>query len=244
MRKSFIGIFIVSMVFIFSHCGGDSEIGTGVSNPPTSTTNKAALAVSALFSSSEESASVNSALKIRVLKTRSLNEGCDGGVNCTCEYIENMEMSDLITVSYFGDPGDYGSTTASITVAEDDFCRLPDGTENTGLGPDDNGLFAAFEVIATVQGSCVDDTETVDFSMASGSFGIYRDFSTMGTSDGGYINVYGTFIIDVDGTETEVNCTMNVGNQDEEVILADCSDEDGNAVTQDTEANCEFETQM
>lgn len=246
MKKLFSNIFVISMVFLFSRCG-DSEIGTGVSNPPTSTTSKAALAVSALFSSSEESTSVNLALKGRLAKLR-VTEGsnllCEDGINCTCEQLEDMEMSTLITVSYFGDAGEYGSVTESITVEEDDFCRLSDGTDNTGFGPDDNGLFAAFEVIAAVEGSCVDGEETIDFAMAPGSFGIYRDLSETNTWADSYINVYGTFTIDVDGTQTEVNCAMNVSGQDEDVVFADCSDEDGNIVTQDTEANCEFETQM
>lgn len=247
MKKLFINFLIVSMAFLLTRCSGDSEIGTGVSNPPTSTTSKAALAVSALFSSSEESANVNPALKSESLKLRATDESsllCDDGINCTCELLEDVEMNSLITVSYFGDSGEYGSVTEFVTVGETDFCRLSDGTDNSGFGPDGNGLFAAFEVIAAVEGSCVDGEETTDFTMAPGSFGIYRDLSETNTWDDSYINVYGTFTIDVDGTETEVNCAMNVDNQAEEVILADCSDENGNAITQDIESDCEFETQM
>jgi hypothetical protein len=37
---------------------------------------------------------------------------------------------------------------------------------------------------------------------------------------------------------------MSVGGQEEAVISANCSDENGNIIAQDTQSECEFETEM
>jgi hypothetical protein len=128
-----------------------------------------------------------------------------------------------------------------MTVSEDDFCTQPDGIENTGSGPDGLGLFATFELVDSVDGSCeTEDGDATTIQMQSGSTGIWRN-----TEDPNYYpQVFGNFTYTIDGDEeTTLDCTIYL-NDDESVAFANCSDENGDVVVEeDGSSNCEFTTE-
>lgn len=156
------------------------------------------------------------------------------GERNTCDDPDEDGLSDgpqEITAPLTGDAGTYGDTSGtSMTVAADDFCQDSAGTENTGDGPDDNGLFAAFTLTSEVTGTCTaaDDSEET-ITMESGE-GIWRNTETS------FPEVYGTFVID----GTTVNCTIFL-NEDQTVQdTSSCSGEDGTALTLDSDVECQL----
>ena len=140
-----------------------------------------------------------------------------------------------VDVSAFGEAGTYGASSASITVGEEDFCTLSDGTENTGEGPDDEGKVAAFEITDTVSGTCTGEGESEStVEMLAGSSGVFRN-------SGGYMpEIYGTFSVAADGGEAvDVDCTIYL-NEDGSVDFAECTDENGDEVEQTDATDCDF----
>lgn len=237
---------------------GCGELGTGVSNPPTNPSDKAASAVAALFSSSSET-SLNLPLKIPSLLLdlvvkRALadhEEGhapdgsgqeCTNDPGCTCTFVASGErgddqVDDSLYLEVDGSTA-FGSTARSITVDEDDFCTQPDGTTNTGSGPDGRGRFAGFTLAKAVVGSCGSTTIT----MKSGSTGIWRNTEASGDTPAYQPEVYGTFIMSTEDVESRFNCTLFLGGN-EEFLYANCSDVDtGEEVTQDVDTSCSFST--
>lgn len=236
--KSIIAAFFL---VITSNCG-TSELGTGVSNPPSSTTVKsAAAAVASVFSGMGSDENVIAALKI-VAYTETDFDGqpCpDNDPACTCSQLDEGGPSQVETVA-FGDAGTYGSEDYSVSLAATDFCELSDGTENSGSGPDGLGKYATFEIIADVSMTCTGE-DTAEIAMTSGSVGVFRNTVATDTTPAYQPQIYGAFIFDVDGTEVTVNCAMFLA-EDETVLFADCSDENGEAIVQDSDASCQVQS--
>lgn len=234
-----IPVVLFCIFFIFTACG-DNSVGTGVSNPPTSTTTKsAAAAISSLFTSEDSESSVNANLVL----IRAVEQAPDGGQQgcpeddpaCTCQSdIQNGGPENVSTLLY-GDAGTFGSANLPVTLTEGEYCELEDGTENSGNGPDDNGRFASFTLIGSVDVSCSGDNSTV--TMQAGSSGVWRNTVADGSTEAHQPEVYGNFIFDVDGTDVSVGCTIYMDGN-EQIIFSDCSDENGDTIEQETEESC------
>lgn len=249
MKKTISVLIILTIIFLaLISCSG-GEIGTGVSNPPTNTTTKTASAVAAIFGS-EENASINEFVKIpaqlldlMVKKALAQEEFSCGESDpaCTCFFVSSGEDSptDINTTTFDDDISaatsgtiTYGSADNSITLNQNDYCQQPDGTDNTGTGPDGNGLFAAFELIGDVMGTCT-NSDVTTLTMKAESEGIFRETQAFSPQ------IYGSFIFEVDGETVEVDCTIFLV-EDGSVNSADCSDENGDTVLQDTDSSCSF----
>lgn len=239
------------IILLCALVGCESGIGTNVPNPPSSPTTTAASAVAALFSSDED-ANINQVVKIplRVLDLvvkRAVAQSFGGGCGtsdpgCTCEFLGAEDGPNNVTTSATGQAGTYGSSGDAITLDEDDFCALSDGSENTGTGPDGQGLFASFEIDADVNGVCTTEEGDITIIMASGSTGVFRNDAAPGDGSNPANHIYGAFVIEADdGSQTTVNCTITMA-ADESIEDASCTDEDGNTVEQSPDATCEFET--
>jgi hypothetical protein len=216
-----------------------NEIGTGVGNPPTTTTTKIAAAVTELFSQGSDSAS-------RIRGVVRFVEGdpndCTGTpAQCLCANIVAGENTppDGIMNTAFGDPGTYGSASRSVTLESSDFCTEPDGTENPEEGLDGAGRFAFFEIEEDVSISCTGDSDTETFFLKSGSSGAHRLTDATDSAPAYFPQIYGTFIISDGESEAPFNCTIFL-LENGAAESVDCSDEDGNSVTQESGVTCEF----
>lgn len=243
MKNIIVGIAILSV----TACGSAAGTSTTATEDSGDVTT-AASAAAALFATSSASASVSALTIPRSALNRYVQESLDeenseqyeSGSSDTCLWVgqESEDMEEMIVTGSYGLSGTYGSAGEPMTVSEDDFCTQPDGTENTGSGPDGLGLFATFELIDAVEGSCTsDDDDVTTIEMQSGSTGIWRN-----TEDPTYYpQVFGsfTYIINNDN-EAVLDCTIYL-NDDETVAFANCSDENGDVVVEeDGSANCEF----
>ncbi|MCP5464841.1 MAG: hypothetical protein H7A33_07450 [Deltaproteobacteria bacterium] len=235
------------LVLLLVNCGG--SIGTGVSNPPTPTaTTKAAALVASVFGN-QENAQIVADFLIR-MQTENQDPEDDGQFSecaeddpgCTCEIVAADTDPDNITSTFYTDPGTYGAIGSSMTVSEEDFCQLPNGTDNPGLGPDDNGRFAAFEIDADVPGQCSDGSETTTFAMQAGSSGIYRNRVDENGDPLYQPEIYGTFNFSQDGDSITVDCTIFL-DINEVVVSASCTDEDGETIDQETDATCQINSE-
>lgn len=248
MKNIIVGIAILSV----TACGSATDTSTASTDDSgTEDATTAASAAAALFAGTSGSASVSALTIPRSVLNRYVQESLDeenseqyeGGSSDTCLWAgqESEDMAEMIVTGQYGLAGTYGSEGEPMTVSENDFCTQPDGTENTGSGPDGLGLFATFELIDAVEGSCTsDDGDVTTIAMQSGSTGIWRN-----TEDPTYYpQVFGsfTYIIDNDN-EFALDCTIYL-NDDESVAFANCSDENGDVVVEeDGSANCEFTTE-
>lgn len=225
-------------------CSCESGIGTGVGNPPTSTTTgtKVAAAVTSLFSSGgSDAANVLKSVKVRVAELEPTT--CTGtGSSCLCDNIlaGESQTPEGITNSPFGDPGTYGSSARQVTLASEDFCTEPDGTENPEAGPDGSGRYAVFEMIADVEAVCTGSSDAATFSMKIGSAGVTRNVDLADGESTYQSQVYGTFLLaEGDGESIAYDCTIFIMD-DSTAEFVDCSDANGNSVTQESEVTCEF----
>lgn len=165
---------------------------------------------------------------------------------CTCADAagesEGSGRPEGIIMETFSATGFYGSTTYGVTLAATDFCALPDGTENTGLGTDGRGRFATFELTADVMGVCRDDAEDTDFAMGAGSTGVWRNTTATADEPDYRPQIHGSFVFEFSGESLAVDCTIYLG-ESENILFADCTDENGENITQATDETCEFDTQ-
>lgn len=234
--------FVIALIFLQNSCGSN-EVGTGVSNPPTSTSTKsAAAAISAIFNS-EENESISALIAWSVQQSAAGQEssqqmGC--GSNdpaCTCTSVEGSgDQPSGVETTPYTNAGTYGSTGNTVTVDEDDFCEMPDGTPNSGSGPDSNGLFAAFELIGDVDMDC----DGSSIAMKSGSVGVFRNTLASGDTPAYMPQIFGSFTFEVDGSSSAtVNCTIYL-SEGESMAFSDCTDENGETVEQEEGASCQF----
>lgn len=219
---------------------GANEIGTGVGNPPTSTTTKIAAAVTALFSSGSDSGSalIRNGLGVTVRYAGT----CVGSpAVCLCdEIIEGVNVApEGIVNGAFTDAGTYGSAARPITLASEDFCTLPNGTENPDAGPDGAGRYATFEIEEDVSVTCAGDSDTATFFLKSGSSGVHRNTDATNDAPEYRPQIYATFVISDGESEAPFDCTIFLlTNGTAEFV--DCSDADGTSITQDADATCQF----
>lgn len=230
------------IVFLFLcgvvHCGG--QAGTEVTNPPG--INKAAGAIVAIFSSEEEGAASLRPASLRLKWNHEEGGECPGDPGCTCEQGLAGGVADdrPIEDGAFADPGTYGSLNLPVTVDEDDFCALSDGTESPTQGPDDRGRFATFELVGDITLTCTDaDGAETTVAMKSGSSGIWRNTDATETEPAFRPQAYGAFVLSVEGEETTVDCTLFL-LEGEEIDTSDCTDEEGETVEQESDVICEF----
>lgn len=219
-------LLILSLLFIATNCG---SIGTGVGNPPTPST-KTAAALAGLFSSNSDG-SVSAALQTAIANRQVIAEFCN---NLT-------DSPSQVTNSAFTDVGTYGSAEHAITVAEEDFCTLPDGTTNTGSGPDGVGVFGAFAINTDVQAECTTPEGTITVTMNTGSAGIFRNTDATTDAPAYFPQIYGNFSLSVDGTEASADCTMFL-LEDQSIDFASCTDASGVAIEQDSDVTCQVLT--
>ncbi|MBI4238031.1 MAG: hypothetical protein HY696_06390 [Deltaproteobacteria bacterium] len=220
-----------TLSLLLAACG---DVGSGVANPPTADPTKlAAAAVGSLFNQEGET---NIAV---VGKSDSLAAFCPNDPGCTCTGIQTgqAEPND-VSVAAFNDPGTYGADNAGITVLTDHFCTQPDGTANSGLGPDGLGRLAGFVLTGDVNTSCALGSTSTPVVMKTGSHGIWRNTDTNAEGVAYQPQIFGTFTFSVNGTEVIYDCTIYLGN-DERIVFASCSDESGSAVSLESDASCQ-----
>lgn len=260
-------VYVLAFLFL-AGCSGTNDIGTGVANPPSSNQTAASAAASVFGGSGSESSSENVVqtipkqlldLFIQQAIAQSEQEGsqeCDNDPQCTCTFLltgEDDIDNENIAQNTYGTPGTYGSFNNSITIEADDFCTETDGTtENADMGPDGKGRFATYVLLDDVPGDCDGTTVTMKASSSSDasllSSGIWRGTvaDTTATDSLDQVDhqpeIYGSFIMEIDGEEAYVECTIFLGT-DEEVIFADCSDIDGNEIVQETDLSCSFNSE-
>lgn len=234
---------IVALMAIFilgiTGCGGatsqSGEDGTGESG----TANAAAVAAS-LFGAGGSSGSAVVKLKW------SHEEGgdCSGDPGCTCEQAlsGSVDHEHPIEDGAYDLPGVYGSAENPIDVSEEDFCSLPDGTVNDGMGPDGWGRLATFELTGDIEASCENgDGSVTTIAMQAGSAGLWRNTDATDDEPSYEPQIFGTFNYLIDGSETvTLDCTIYLTG-DETMAYANCSDDSGTVVEQAAEADCQIE---
>lgn len=234
--------FLITLFFIFTliGCGTENGAGTGVSNPPTVSTTKAAAVIAAVFSSADSNASVSSAMLINAISQHHLyqvgpdGEPCaDNDPACTCNDGDTGGAN--IDIQQFGDAGTYGSANFPFTVETTDYCELENGTDNSGSGADGDGLVNSFTILNDIPVNCEGETST--FNMGADSTGIYRNTTAEQTGTAYWPQIFGTFVFSVDGSEVIVDCTIFL-MEDQTIDFADCSDENGEALNLDSDMNC------
>ncbi|MBI4237183.1 MAG: hypothetical protein HY696_02040 [Deltaproteobacteria bacterium] len=219
IRNYYLGLGLAAA--LLSGCGAASTAGTETaSTASTSSTDAAAAAVASLFSSG---AGANIA-KAASVESQSQDLGD------TCNFVAaDLAPSTAVQVSPYRDPGAFGSVNALLNVDAAHFCTQPDGTPNEGAGPDGEGKLAAFEITGQVTGDCNGTT----ILMQSGSVGVWRN------TDSYEPQIWGQFNFDVEGESLTLDCTLYLqGNG--QVAYADCSDQNGNTVVQDSSEQCQF----
>lgn len=220
-------------------CGGENEAGTGVSNPPS---------ISALPSSQMASAAVGTTfldsssawLNILNLFVKSaVAQNCSNDPGCICDQASRSKIDSFgIQTIGFKPAGTYGSIHTTLTLAGEAFCTLPDGTSNTGNGPDGRGRFAGFTFTRGIHGSCSNTSGQARIEIRKGSEGIFRHTRVTVGEVTHQPEIYGRFTLAFGATEATVNCTIFIG-ANHEMLLADC-DAEGEILIQDLNATCQF----
>jgi hypothetical protein len=231
-------IFGLSLCVAMNACGGatsTTSTSTGSATTSSDTTGSAGAAAGALFGGSSSSSLSISTATLQRYANAALDENSEvEPSNTTCDFVESDE-NENIAMDTYGDEGIYGSEDYSVDVTADDFCTQPDGTDNEG-----DDLFATFEIEEAVTGTCTGDDGDFTVAMEAGSAGVWRN------TDEYYPEIYGNFIYLITdaatGAESEVavDCTIYLG-EDEDVLFADCTDEDGAIIEQTEDASCEFD---
>jgi hypothetical protein len=239
MKKLFYQ-FILKGCFVLVAVGcGTNEGGTGIANPPSSTVATNSLsAMAALFqpsaiASSQSAVLVNHILSLFVSDARAI-----GGAS-TC----SDTPPDAISFDYDGEATDfadgthtYGAASQSLTLELDDFCNDSNFplVENTGTGPDGNGLFLSytFRVDSAATATCASDDGVMTATL--GGAGVYR-------LNGEHIELYGLFHTLSDSSEFDANCTLILNMSDGSVFDGVCSDIDTNEdITLGEVVSCEI----
>lgn len=223
MRNFLLNTFVFIFVMVFVACGSSS--GTSTTNDSGALGNTGA-AVGAIFASGGNSSlSTEVSLPVQLIDLFVKQALAQGSEN-TCDNVSGGPTN--VTSSAQGTSGTYGSSSDSQTVdADTDFCQDSSGNSNTNTNHE---LFASFSV-SSASVTC-DDGVTMTMS---GS-GIWRNRPDLGY----YPQIYGTFTITENGTESEANCSIAL-DSDENVASASCTDSDGTAVTIDSTVSCSID---
>lgn len=224
---------------------GCGDAGTGVSNPPDATSSVAS-AVAAVFGSP----SASTKMIVSMQKVDDTRDCGDTDPGCTCEEVLGGSQSEEaqhdrpeISTAPFADPGFYGSAQNGIQVDTQHFCALseaPTTLNTSSTGPDGKGLLAQFTISSDVTATCTNPAtnEQTTFSMKQGSTGVWRNTRAQGTDVAHEPEAYGRWILDTSGTSVTVNCTFFFDG-DEITLSASCSDENGQAITINTDITCQ-----
>lgn len=239
------GFVILSLPMLIA-CGSLADTDTSSDSSTTDTdaaSSSAAAAVGSVFGGgSQSSVSVIPQATLSRFVELALEDGYgspyenDEAYTCA-SVVEETSGPEGVAIAAYDDAGVYGSEDASVTLAAEDFCELADGTANTGDGPDGIGRFAAFEIQEDVTFDCTDEGVS-SIVMQAGSAGVFRN--TLETADApAYMpQIFGTFNYLIDGTtEISLDCTIYL-DEDETIVFADCSDENGDAIVQETDTTC------
>lgn len=205
-------------------CSSDSTTSNTLNN------SNSGAAVAAAFSSGSDSAVLLHRIPSHFLKfiiQEALAQQGEEGGGDTCGEFENSSTGsgpEHVTTFANGTAGTYGAAGNTVTVTEADFCQDEGGDQNSGNGPDENGLFAAFQV-SNVTISCNDGSDDVTMS---GS-GIFRNLPSQNI----FPQIFGQF---QSGGST-FNCSISLG-ESEEIISASCSDDQGATIEQSSGVTC------
>lgn len=231
VHKALIALGLSMILSLGLACGSLEETPSSTSS--SSGLEVAAVAVGSLFSGTGSSALVIHQ-GLQNVAHPEFQDPNDPQYTCTQVLSGAQDQEHPILTAAFGEVGTYGSLNESITVIATDFCTQPDGTENEGLGSDGLGRFATFELIGEVSGDCTDEEgNPQSIAMEAGSSGIWRN------TEDYYPQIYGTFTIKVGEESVVVDCTIYL-DENETAVFADCSDENGESVVQETSASCNF----
>jgi len=182
---------------------------------------------------SEAALKKNSPVMMAILEVVSSKAQAAAGTfdpNNTC----NSTPPDGLNFDISGIAGTYGSSSNPITVTESDFCYNDEtAANNTGLGPDGDGLFATFSVRG-------DKRLTATCSRSGGG----TNQVTI-TGDGiwrytlSFVEIYSNFIVtDASATEYVVDCSV-ILNPDGSMFDASCSDTSSlKTMTLDSGSSC------
>lgn len=214
--------------------------GTSTTEAESSTSaDNAAAVTGSLFGDSGSGAQLTVSTAVLERFVEEAEEDAESHDDNTCEPLmsgEDQGPDGVITAAY-GDPGIYGSQNNEMTVEEGDFCAAADGIENEGDGPDGNGRFGAFEITDDVLFECSDEGVT-SIVMQAGSYGIFRNTPESEDTPAYQPQIFGSFSYLIDGTEeVTLDCTIYL-DQDGTIAYADCSDENGAAVVQESDTTC------
>ncbi|MCP5464843.1 MAG: hypothetical protein H7A33_07460 [Deltaproteobacteria bacterium] len=239
-KQNLVKLILAGTILVSSFACGSASSTSGISDADDSSSNSSvASAAGALFGGSSSQSSnltVPSALLQEAIRHAEEESEEDG--NETCNTIEDESGPSGIVMGYNGAEGSYGAEDYAMDVLEEDFCRDSDNNENTGTGPDGVGLFGTFEMEEDVIGNCEDaDGNAFTIDMLAGSSGIWRN-------TGDYQpEIYGTFVVeDESGNQTTIDCTIFL-DEDENIVQASCSDENGVEVEQESETECSFSSE-
>lgn len=218
----------IYLSLIFTLCACSSSNPSSSSTTPLTTTQKtqSVLALTAalpqVFVSSSSSSSSLSAL------TRFTTTSCDSNdPGCTCNLIRTGETPLQVKATPTGTATSYGSSGDNITLSSSDFCNDSSGNENTGSGPDSNGLFGTFEIREDISSSCSSDTVT----LGAGSSGVFRNDSS------GNVTLYGTFTMTINSSSSSLDCTLTL-QSDGTASSVDCTDAAGTSFSADSSDSC------
>lgn len=218
-------------------CSGSGTSTSSLDSAALDNTDAAVSAVASIFGGSSTQNLVISTAQLQkmVEQAQDQQECAENDPYCTCTFGE--EGPDEVDSTLYGTPGTYGADGYSLDIAAEDFCTLSNGTENSGSGPDGNGLVATFELNSDVEGSCDnDDGSITTMTMQAGSSGVFRN------NEDYYPEIYGTFSFLINETDTvDVSCTIFL-NDDESIAFAACTDADGSTVEHSDTADCSFNT--
>lgn len=232
------------VIMLASGLLGCGDVGTGVANPPSGPSSlTAAAAVGQLFNSKSSDGSTS--LPVKWQATKSTSEGertCDSNdPGCTCSEAASGKTPQDHPIVHAGykDAGTYGSAESPLTMSVDDFCTQPDGTANTGSGPQGFGRFAGFTLTGDITANCTaSDGTTTQVVMSTGSTGIWRNTIAAHTGTAHQPEIYGTFSLAADGaTAATFRCTIIMG-PGETILSSNCSDSTGTTVTAGISTTC------
>lgn len=206
-------------------CGTGSSSSSGDSSTPASESENTAAAVSSMFS-------VSGGVDGQSLVSR-FTINTTGADICDEENMANGPTG--VFMSSRGGASDYpfGSVTDPMTISTlDYYCSDANNQANTGTGPDGQGLFASFVILAEPAGSCSDGTT---FTFTKGS-GITRNTQEY------YPEIFGRF--EISGGD-ELNCTIRM-REDGTVDLdhSSCSEDNGTVVSFDTTTTCTIDADI
>jgi hypothetical protein len=227
---------VAALAFSTMACGSletalDTTEATGASTSASANDAMAASAASQLFGSST-SANLAASKVLLVKSTDSRSESystCDEALSDTAG-----PDAGTVKIGSYSAPGAYGSLNYLNQLEADGSCALEDGSANPAT--DQSSLVASFELVGTVDGSCTEDDGVTTIAMLPGSTGIWRNTQEYSPQ------IWGTFNFLINGTrEITLDCTIFLG-EGEEVLFADCTNDSGTVVAQDTSASCSIES--